>query len=130
MLGHDFHDMPGRLTDVGDNPHETVMLLRCRFCMKTPMKARTDGCPINELETNGTILLSDFNPAGVSYFNDRACVTCGEPIMGHRLMRGSDAYWCPMNVGLKSGGIEGCVTEVEGVTVPQEPIAKDLSHNN
>ena len=130
MLGHDFQDMPGRSMAEGDNPRENVMLLRCRFCARTPSRAREDGCPINELETNGSIVLSDFNPAGVEHFGVRACVTCGEPIMAHRLVRGSDAYWCPMNAGLRSEGVEGCVTETEGVRVPAEPAARDLPHNN
>jgi len=106
------------------------MSLRCRWCMKTPSKAREAGCPTHELEEVGSILLSEYNPAGVEYFNGRACVTCAETIMAHRLLRGSDAYWCPMNVGLRSEGVEGCVTDVDGVKVPQEAQLIDLPQNN
>lgn len=118
MLGHDFIDMPGRSTEVGDNPHETVLLLRCVWCMKTPTKAREDGCPIHELEEKGLILLSEFNPGGVAYFHARLCVTCNGPIMGHYLRRGSPHYWC--NPDQYSEGINNCVHEVDGIVVPQE----------
>lgn len=121
MLNHEFKEMPGRSTEIGDNPHETVMLLRCKWCHKTPTKAREDGCPVRELEERGYIVLSQFNPAGVGYFNGRTCVTCDGPIMDHHLMKGSQDYWC---VGAMMGhiceGISDCVYDVEGVTVPQE----------
>lgn len=121
MLGHDFQDMPGRSTEIGDNPHETVMLLRCRWCNKTPTKAREDGCPIHELEQEGYILLSLFNPQGVPYFHGRVCVTCEYPIMGHYLRKGSPHYWCCLSKDQFSEGISDCVYDVEGVVVPQEP---------
>ena len=125
MLAHEFQGVPGRSTEIGDNPHETIMLLRCKWCMKTPSKAREDGCPIHELEETGYILLSLFNPEGVTYFHGRVCVTCEGPIMGHYLRRGSSHYWCH-NVGHPldlqfSEGINDCVFDVEGVVVPQEP---------
>lgn len=118
MLGHDFQEMPGRSTEIGDNPHETIMLLRCKWCNKTPKKAREDGCPIHELEEVGSIVLRKFNPAGVDYFMGRKCVTCGNEIMDHTLRRGSDEYWC--GADQTSEGINDCVYEVEGIVVPQE----------
>lgn len=120
MLGHDFQEMPGRSTEIGDNPHETIMLLRCKWCNKTPKKAREDGCPIHELEEIGTIVLSQFNPAGVEYFKGRTCVTCDKPIMDHWLMRGSQDYWCTERDMQVCEGINDCVYEVEGIAVPQE----------
>lgn len=112
MLDHDYQDMPGQA--VG----EQVMVLRCHWCMKTPTKAREDGCPIHELQETGSIFLHQFNPDGVEYFKGRKCVTCGEEIMDHMLYKGSDAYWCSAEV--ESGGIEGCTVDVEGIKAPQE----------
>lgn len=114
MLSHDFVDMPGKVEG------ETAMMLRCRWCLKTPAKAREDGCAIHELEEVGKIVLSLYNPEGVEYFKDRTCVTCDQPIMGHSLHRGSDAYWCGPEV--ESEGINGCVYELNGVVAPIEPI--------
>ena len=119
MLAHDYVDMPGRSTEIGDNPSETAMLLRCRFCLKTPRNAREDGCPARELEENGSICLALWNPDGVEYFKGRKCVTCHTDIMGHFLFRGSDQYWC--GARMVSEGIEGCVMDLAGVTVPAEP---------
>ena len=124
MLAHDFTNMPGKSTEIGDNPHETVMIMRCKWCMKTPAKARQDGCPIHELEEMGIILLSVFNPDGVIYFHGRKCVTCDGPIMGHYLRLGSAHYWCNATSGQFSEGINDCVFDVEGVVVPEEPVAK------
>lgn len=120
MLSHEFQDMPGRSTEIGDNPHETVMLLRCKWCNKTPSKAREDGCPIHELETGGRILLSVFNPGGVAYFHNRVCVTCEGPIMGHYLRKGSPHYWCHESDGRISEGINDCKHDVSDVRVPVE----------
>lgn len=121
MLGHDFKDMPGKdVKTVGANPHETVNMLRCQFCMKTPAQARQDGCPIHELEETGKIRLNEFNPDGVAHFGKRACVSCDVPIMEHMLYRGSDRYWCPGYEAQFSDGIADCVFDVEGVAVPQE----------
>lgn len=126
MLGHDFTDMPGKSTEIGDNPHETVMVMRCKWCMRTPANAREDGCPIHELEEVGIILLSMYNPDGVARFEGRACVTCERPIMGHFLRRGRPEYWCYENQLQFSDGITGCVWDVEGVKVPDEPQPKNL----
>lgn len=121
MLSHDFTDMPGKGTEIGDNFNETVMMLRCKWCLKRPTKAREDGCPIRELEENGKIILSLFNPEGVAYFHGRVCVTCEGPIMGHFLRRNSPHYWCHETEAKFSEGINNCVFDVEGVTVPEEP---------
>jgi hypothetical protein len=118
MLGHDFQDMPGRSTETGDNPHETVMLLRCKWCNKTPVKAREDGCPIRELDETGSIVLSMFNPSGVGYFNGRTCVTCRQEIMGHKLYKGTPYYWC--EDGRQSEGINDCIYDVSDVQAPTE----------
>lgn len=123
MLTHDYQNMPGRSTEVGDNFNEETMILRCKWCMKTPTKAREDGCPIHELEEVGKIVLSLFNPGGVAYFHGRVCVTCDGPIMGHFLRRGSPDYWCTENGTQFSEGINNCVHEVEGIVVPQERIS-------
>lgn len=112
MLGHDFTDMPGQLQD---------LVLRCKWCMKTPTKAREDGCPTHELEETGKILLSIFNPEGVAYFHGRVCVTCDGPIMGHYLRRGSPHYWCFDDKPTVCEGINNCVFDVKGVKVPEEP---------
>lgn len=118
MLWHDFQEMPSRSTEIGDNPYETIMLLRCKWCNKTPKKAREDGCPIHELEETGSIFLYAFNPAGVDYFKGRTCVTCGNEIMDHMLYRGSDAYWC--SADRTSEGINDCVYDVSDVRAPAE----------
>jgi hypothetical protein len=112
MLAHDFVDMPGRSTEIGDNPHETVMLLRCRWCLKTPMKARADGCPMHELQENGSIVLSEYNPEGVERFGNRLCVTCERPIMSHSLRKGSDYYWCHANQNQWSDGMSETIWDV------------------
>lgn len=121
MLAHDFIDMPGKNTEIGFKPEETVMMLRCKWCMKTPTKAREDGCPIHELEEVGVIILSQFNPEGVAYFHGRVCVTCDGPIMGHFLRRASPHYWCTKDKPTVCEGINNCVFDVEGVEVPEEP---------
>lgn len=118
MLAHDFKDMP---TGQVQSPAGTDMMLRCRYCMKTPSKARQDGCAMRELEENGIIRLSVFNPEGVSYFHGRVCVTCEGPIMGHYLRRNSPHYWCHATEARFSEGINNCVFDVEGIKVPQEP---------
>lgn len=116
MLAHDFIDMPTKAED------GTGMMLRCRFCMKTPSKAREDGCAVHELEEIGQILLSEWNPEGVEYFKGRTCVTCERPIMEHSLRRGQgDRYWCYANQNQFSYGVNGCIYELNGVTVPEEP---------
>lgn len=120
MLGHDYKEMPGRSTEIGANPHETVMILKCSWCLKTPSKARQDGCPIHELEEKGIIVLSEFNPGGVAYFHRRVCVTCNDPIMGHFLRKGSPHYWCDEKSAQVSEGIDNCIYDVEGVVLPQE----------
>lgn len=112
MLGHDFTDMPGRSLELGDNPRENVMLLRCRWCLRTPAKAREDGCPVHELEEVGSILLSVWNPDGMERFADRDCVTCGMPIMRHELHKGSDLYWCNTDGPQFSLGITGTTWDV------------------
>ncbi len=113
MLAHDFTDMPCKGTQTG-------LMLRCRFCMKTPAKAREDGCPPRELEEVGQILLSEWNPEGVEYFNGRTCVTCEMPIMGHWLRKGSREYWCHANQNQFSYGVSGCVHDVSLVSKPSE----------
>lgn len=120
MLTHDYQNMPGRSTEVGDNFNEETTILRCKWCMKTPMKAREDGCPIRELQETGTIPLRIYNPDGVEYFKDRTCVTCGKEIMGHLLKRNSDAYWCDAWLEQASEGITGCKFDVEGIEVPND----------
>ena len=122
MLEHDFQEMPGKSMAVGDNPHETVMILKCKFCLKTPSKARQDGCPMHELEEKGWIALSDFNPGGVEYFKGRKCVTCGDEIMTHWLKRGSDVYWC--DGVMECGGITDCTFETNGIEAPQDNVSK------
>lgn len=111
MLGHNFENMPGRL-------EETI--LRCTWCKKPPTKAREDGCPIHELEENGKILLSVFNPEGIPHFHGRFCLTCNGPIMGHYLRRNSPHYWCSEDKLKYSEGINDCVWEVDGVAAPRE----------
>jgi hypothetical protein len=119
MLSHDFVDMPGA-KPLGRSAED--MVLRCRFCMHRPADARQDGCPARELEEVGQILLGDWNPDGVEYFKGRTCVTCEMPIMGHWLRRGQgDTYWCHENQNQFSYGVNGCVHELNGVTVPEEP---------
>lgn len=120
MLSHDFLEMPSRSTEIGFNPHETVLLLRCRWCMKTPKKAREDGCAIRVLAETGLIRLDEWNPDGVAYFKERTCVTCLQPIMEHWLRCNSADYWCTMAGDQRSEGINDCVYDVEGVTVPVE----------
>ena len=126
MLAHDYVEMPSKGREIGDDPHETVMLLRCGWCFKTPMKAREDGCPVRTLETLGTIPLSEYNPEGVKYFEGRNCTTCDRPIMGHELRRGYNLYWCSPNMNQFSDGITDCIWDVEGVKVPEEPKIKLL----
>lgn len=106
LLPHDYVDMPGRSTEIGDNPHETIMLLRCRWCLQTPTKARADGCPTHELQENGSILLSVFNPDGVQRFGNRLCITCERPIMEHSLRKDSQLYWCHANQNQWSDGLD------------------------
>lgn len=120
ILAHEFVDMPGHATD-SVSPNDTIMLMRCKWCMKTPTKAREDGCPTRELAEVGCIRLSQWNPAGVDYFKGRTCVTCHDPIMEHWLRIASEEYWCYFNEMQKSEGINDCVFEVEGVAVPEEP---------
>lgn len=115
LLAHDFVDMPTKSED------GTGLLLRCRWCMKTPSKAREDGCAKHELEEAGQIVLSEWNPDGVKYFKGRTCVTCERPIMEHWLRRGQgDTYFCYANQNQFSYGVTGCVHEVSNVRVPVE----------
>lgn len=111
MLGHDFIDMPGQLED---------LVLRCKWCMKTPTKAREDGCAVREIKTAGRIRLYEWNPAGVEYFKDRVCVTCENPIMWHFLHDESPEYWCPGWVDTFSEGINDCKHDVSNVQAPAE----------
>ena len=111
MLAHDYTDMPGQLED---------LILRCKWCMKTPTKAREDGCPVRMIKTEGRIRLFEWNPEGVAYFKDRKCVTCENPIMWHFLYDGSDNYWCPGWGNQISEGIDDCVYDIKDVVVPQE----------
>lgn len=111
MLAHDFTDMPGQLGD---------QVLRCKWCMKTPTKAREDGCAIHELEEKGSILLAQFNPGGVEYFKGRDCVTCHAPIMVHYLRKGSSDYWCFETLDQISEGINDCKHDVSMVQAPVE----------
>lgn len=116
MLAHDFVDMPSKSVNVGDNPHETVMLLRCKSCLKSPAKAREDGCPVRELQEVGRIILSEYNPDGVEYFKGRKCVTCDGPIMSHWLRHGNQEYWCFENQNQFSYGINDCIYDVSLVS--------------
>lgn len=120
MLPHDFIEMPSKATAIGDNPFETTMLLRCKACLKTPAKAREDGCPVRELTDVGQICLSEWNPAGIGYFNGRTCVTCERPIMEHWLRKGSQEYWCHENQNQFSYGVNGCVNDVSALSSPVE----------
>lgn len=107
MLSHDFIDMPTKATD------GTGMMLRCKWCMKTPSKSREDGCTVRELDETGQIILSLWNPEGVEYFKGRTCVTCDRPIMEHSLRKGQgDTYWCYENQNQFSYGVSGCVHDV------------------
>jgi hypothetical protein len=105
MLEHEFVDMPGRSTEIGDNPYVNTMLLRCKWCMKSPTKAREDGCAKRELEQMGSIVLSLFNPDAIERFGNRICVTCNSPIMSHYMKRGSSYYWCNLQEPLYSLGM-------------------------
>jgi hypothetical protein len=106
---------------VGDTPLLTTMAMRCRWCLKSPEKARAEGCPAHEFEEIGQIVLSDWNPDGVEYFNGRICVTCERPIMGHWLRRDQgDTYWCYENQNQFSYGVSGCVHDVSLVSKPSE----------
>lgn len=118
MLGHSFTEMPSSL--VGTNSFEPLGILRCTWCLKTPSKAREDGCPAHELEAIGQIVLSEWNPSGVEYFAGRTCVTCERPIMEHWLRKGLREYWCYANQNQFSYGINGCVHEVSMVSTPIE----------
>jgi hypothetical protein len=123
MLGHDFQDMPGRSMEIGDNPHETTMLLRCVWCMKTPAKARKDGCAVHELQEAGAVRLSAWNPEGVERFEGRCCMTCERPIMEHWLRNGSTLYWCYENQNKFSDGMTETYWDVPTGFGIQEPSA-------
>lgn len=112
--------MPCRSTEIGDNPRETTMLLRCKWCMKTPKKAREDGCPLHVLVETGKIRLDEWNPEGVAYFNGRTCVTCVQPIMEHWLRFNSADYWCTPEGEGRSEGINDCIYDVSDVRAPFE----------
>ncbi len=120
LLSHEFEDMPGQLVEFEAKPDERITLLRCKWCMKTPSKAREDGCAGRELAEKGSILLSEFNPAGVTYFTGRSCLTCERPIMGHWLRKGSSQYWCYDNQNQFSEGVTDCQYDVKDIAVPQE----------
>jgi len=115
MLAHEFEGMPAKGVGLVD------MVLRCRWCFRTPATAREDGCSTRELAEKGTILLSDYNPEGARRFEGRNCVTCERPIMGHELRQGYTFYWCFPNQNQFSDGIEGCVWDVDGMKMPEEP---------
>lgn len=102
LLAHDYQDMPSR--DV-HTESENVMILRCKWCMNTPTRARKDGCPIRELMEAGSIILRVYNPDGIGRFAGRPCITCKEPIMSHWLRYGSNDYWCQREGGIISEGI-------------------------
>lgn len=112
MLSHDFIEAPGRRLEIGFNPHETVMMLRCQWCNNAPSKAREDGCAMHELEANGKIRLDVFNPDGMERFDKRMCVTCQMPIMQHWLRPESREYWCNDEWTQSSGGIEHTEWEI------------------
>lgn len=112
MNGHDFIEAPGKRVEIGFNPHETVMMLRCRWCNNTPSKARTDGCPMHEIAAVGHIVLSEYNPDGLERFANRDCVTCDKPIMDHWLRRDSREYWCPGQGEQSSEGIANTIWDV------------------
>lgn len=125
MKPHEFVDMPGCSTELGDKPLETTMLLRCKWCLKTPTKAREDACPIHELEAIGYIRLDAFNPSAIERFMGRKCVTCNEEIMTHWLINSPNPelkgyYWCDKEGKQPSEGITDCVYDLNGVTVPEE----------
>jgi hypothetical protein len=106
LAAHDFQDMPGRdVRTEGANPYENVMILRCKWCMNTPTKARKDGCHVRELAETGSMMLRVYNPDGIGRFAGRPCVTCKEPIMSHWLRAGSNDYWCQREGGVISEGI-------------------------
>ncbi len=104
LAAHDYQEMPGRNVQ-GENPHENVMILRCKWCMNTPTKARQDGCHVRELAETGSMMLRVYNPDGIGRFAGRPCVTCNEPIMSHWLRSGSNSYWCKREGGTASEGI-------------------------
>ena len=106
MLAHEFKESQDHSTNVGDNPREVKLLLRCMFCNRTPSKAPVDGCAIREVEERGSVLLSDFNPDGKIRFAGRRCATCEQPIMGHRLRKGLPYYWCFDNQLMWSDGLK------------------------
>lgn len=119
LAAHEFVDMPGK-SPSGDNPHETVMVLRCKWCMHTPTKARQDGCHIRELAETGSIELRVFNPDGIGRFAGRPCVTCYKPIMSHWLRNGSNVYWCKREGGVMSEGIaDGAWDVPDGFGIPE-----------
>ena len=113
MLGHDFVEAPGKRVEIGFNPNETVMMLRCRWCNNTPSKSREDGCPTHELTIIGKIRLDMFNPDGLTRFVNRLCVTCREPIMDHWIRNeGTTEYFCREYGAQTSEGITDCVWDV------------------
>ena len=121
MLGHDFVDAPGRKMDIGDNPFETVMMLRCKWCRYTPSKARAGGCPMHELEIVGHVRLDAWNPDGIGRFTGRSCVTCNMPIMEHWLRNdGTMNYFCTEYGCQTSDGITDCIWDVANVAIPKE----------
>lgn len=85
---HDYVDTPVA--------HEAEMTLRCKWCNRTPSKARQDGCAMHELNNAGELVLSEYNPDGKIRFAGRLCLECNGPIMGHYLRKGSDSYWCSL----------------------------------
>jgi hypothetical protein len=120
---HEFVDMPGRSLEMGDNPNENVMMLRCKWCMKTPISVHDNECPMRELEQNGYIVLHKFNPTGAKRFLDRTCITCNKPIMDHYMKKGSINYWCNLHEPLYSLGLSETVWDVpEGFGQEQAPI--------
>lgn len=116
MMAHDYQSMPGK--DIaGDNPRDTVMLMRCKWCNKTPIKAREDGCPVHELARVGWITLAHWNPDGMERFAGRKCVTCYGDIMAHWLRETDDpvmkaTYWCTREGQQVSLGIEDAQWDV------------------
>ena len=113
MMAHEYEDMPGRSLEIGANPHENTMLLRCKWCMKTPAKAREDGCAKRELDIVGKIRLSLFNPEGMGRFSGRICVTCNGDIMDHWLRNdGTSNYFCTEDGSQTSDGIKDPIWDI------------------
>ena len=129
MMGHDFIEAPGHKMDIGDNPHEVVMMLRCKWCNYTPSKSRADGCPMHELAIVGHVRLDAWNPDGIERFAGRKCVTCDAPIMEHWIRNdGTLNYFCTEHGCQTSDGITDCTWNVpeQVYTRTSEQLSKDI----